>query len=280
LSSRRLLGSGIGDPALAALLSTQRAPLVRSSFTVPPPPPPVIIVEHPPAVLNAPRARLRSDSVPDSAVTQPLPTRVWSSAEPEVPAASFTPVVLHARPLELSLVAALSVAATLALTWFAQAAAHWGDARAPISELRSASTREVQRLPVPAPSLAQPPVLAAAIPTVRIVDLPVERRGALQNLGGPGSASASFASSPGGVNRAQLVHALSRAAQSAQSCGPGPVHAQVVATFGPSGVARGIHFGAAAPPRPLRSCVLNAVARIRVPAFVGEPVTVSKTLAW
>jgi hypothetical protein len=51
-------------------------------------------------------------------------------------------------------------------------------------------------------------------------------------------------------------------------------------TFAPSGVARYIHFASSPPPAAMQSCVLNAVARSRVPAFEGPAVNVMKTMRW
>ena len=261
----------IRDPALAALLLVPARPTV---LPVPFPPPPPVLAPGP----AARSARSLLDSISDSAVTEPMPARLpFIDTEASGLAASFTappPVAPRVRSRELTLVAAVSVLATLAVVVFAQRASHWGEVRAPISDARSA--------PVAGPALAvvRPMTAAEALPTpsipvIRVADLPVESA--------PGQASrlslpARFAS--GGWNRAEVARALVRAGASARRCGKGPVHAQVVATFAPSGVPRALHFGSSAPPAVLRSCVLNAVARARVAPFLGAPLTVSKFLSW
>src|SRR3954465_11646824 len=74
-------------------------------------------------------------------ITNPLPTRVLPQRAParvlplvdsEPGAASFTPVVMHARSTELSVVAFLSAVVTFGAVLFAQHAVHWGEARAQI----------------------------------------------------------------------------------------------------------------------------------------------------
>ena len=256
-----------------------------------------------------------------TAVTHPLPTLVMQPPPParvlpmmdsEPGAASFTPVVMHARSTELSVVALLSAVVTFVAVLFAQHAAHWGEARAKISDRapRQAAA-EQSELPMTTHASVSPSwaaTLASNIPVVRLRDLPLEHGAAaridyerptpapraerveVERTGGGRSASraapatparpAPVAVAPGPADRAELSRALSRAAAAARSCGEGPVHAQVVATYAPSGVPSSVHFGSAAPPAGMRSCVLSAVARTRVTPFVGEPVTVSKSLSW
>lgn len=263
-------------------------------------------------------------------VTHPLPTRVMPQPAPpralplvdsEPGAASFTPVVLHARSTELSVVALLSAAVTFGAVLFAQHAAHWGEARAKISERapRQAAA-EQSELPMTTHASVSPSwaaTLASNIPVVRLRDLPLEHgaaarieyerptpmpraerveraeraervevertgggRGVSRSAAAPAARPAPVAAAPGPADRAELSRALSRAAAAARNCGEGPVHAQVVATYAPSGVPSSVHFGSAAPPAAMRSCVLSAVARSRVTPFVGDPVTVSKSLSW
>jgi hypothetical protein len=238
-------------------------------------------------------------SFPDSAVTQPLPMRtlppppvlpeqlaLLHDTHSELPAAvtSVPPPALpvrYARSSELSLVAVLSFAATLGAALLAQHASHWTEVRAQIDSARPASA---PTRPVFSGSI-QPAVwsgsLAASAPVVTVHDLPLERGGAVPAapFKGTGRGVASPApASRGGRN--EFARVMAQAARSAQSCGEGPVHTQVVATFAPSGVPSSVHFGSPAPPGALRSCVLSAVARSRVSPFEGDPVTVSKTLSW
>ena len=263
-----------------------------------------------------------------TAVTHPLPTLVMQPPPPprvlplmdsEPGAASFTPVVMHARSTELSVVALLSAVVTFVAVLFAQHAAHWGEARAKISDRapRQAAA-EQSELPMTTHASVSPSwaaTLASNIPVVRLRDLPLEHGGAarieyerptptpraerveraeVERTGGGRSASraavaapapaparpAPVAAAPGPADRAELSRALSRAAASARNCGEGPVKAQVVATYAPSGVPTSVHFGSSAPPAAMRSCVLSAVARTHVTPFVGDPVTVSKSLSW
>jgi hypothetical protein len=191
------------------------------------------------------------------------------------------PVVVHARPIELWLSAAVAVVVTLLVT------AVTLRAEAPrLNTLISTSARPTHpppRAPRPAAPRDSAP---SAIPVVYFHDLPVEGgRAAFMSASPQASqatshgAAASHSAPSAGPDRASLARALGSAAAAARSCGDGPVSAQVVVTFGPSGVARNIHFSAP-PPVALRTCVLNAVARTHVAPFSGEPVTVSKTLRW
>ena len=208
----------------------------------------------------------------------PPPTsRIPTAPESEIPAASFTPVATHARPAELSLVAALSIAVTLAAALFVQRAVHWGEVRAKIEEVpRNAKPRVPAASFVSPASLAPIATVASGIRVVPVHDLPLERAA----VSGAIATSRPRAASPGSVNRGELAQAMAGAARSAMNCGSGPVRTQIVATFAPSGVPRAVQFGASPPPRALRSCMLSAVARTRVSPFVGEPVTVSKSLSW
>ena len=258
-------------------------------------------------------------------VTHPLPTRVMPQPAPppvralplmdsEPGAASFTPVVMHARSTELSVVALLSAVVTFGAVLLAQHAAHWGEARAKISARPVRQAAEQSEVPLTTHASLSPSwaaTLASNIPVVRLRDLPLEH-GAASRIeyerpqpaarververaerpevertgGGRGVARSAprpapvAAAAPGPADRAELSRALSRAAASARNCGEGPVHAQIVATYAPSGVPSSVHFGSSAPPAAMRSCVLSAVARTRVTPFVGEPVTVSKSLSW
>ena len=258
---------------------------------------------------------VRIEHEPDTAVTHPLPTRVMMPptrvlplVDSEPSAASFTPVVMHARSTELSVVAFLSAVVTFGAVLFAQHAAHWGEARAPISEHVPRQVAEQSERPLGTHAALSPSwaaTLTSNIPVVLLRDLPLEHGGAARGeseraasvpraeVERPAPAAAPAAASraitrasrpapaaPGPADRAELARALSRAGASARNCGEGPVKAQIVATFAPSGVPSSVHFGASAPPAGMRSCVLSAVARTRVTPFVGDPVTVSKSLSW
>jgi hypothetical protein len=225
-------------------------------------------------------------SAPDSAVTQPLPTHVVPAelvpvhvpdAYSDVPAAVFTPapVVRHARSAELSLVAVLSFAATLGAALLAEQASHWTEVRAAIATPAPPRAARPFFAGVTQPSVWSS-ALSSTAPVVMLHDLPLERAGA----GFKGTGRSAPSSAPPSGGRTDFARALGQAARSARSCGEGPVHTQVVATFAPSGVPRAVHFGSTPPPAALRSCVLSAVARSRVAPFEGDPVTVSKTLSW
>ena len=277
----------IREPALAALLSASRSkPLPTFSA---PPPPPVISTSQGGEVKALPPVQLR-EPAPDLAVTQPralplpfpsplpLPSSAPSS-DREPPQVSFSaPVVAHARPKELSLVAMLSVALTLIAMFLAQRASRWGEARVAMPENRRSSL--LSRLPAPSRSLPEgsraASVSGVGIPVVPIHSLPLEQGAARLSLGDERRSVTARA----GVDRAELARVVARAAASAKGCGSGPVIAQVVATFGPSGTARAVHFGSPSAPAALRSCILRTSSRARVSPFVGEPVTVSKSLRW
>jgi hypothetical protein len=255
---------------------------------------------------------VRIEHEPDTELTLPLPTRILPSprvlplVDSEPAAASFTPVVMHARSSELSVVAFLSAVVTFGAVLFGQHAAHWGEARAQISE-RAPTRQSTEQAEPRAAHAASGPSWAATltsnIPVVLLRDLPLEHGGAARVESERGAAaprveserSSTFrpaarpsrsvaavpaAPAPGPADRGELSRALARAGAAARNCGDGPVHAQIVATFAPSGVPSSVHFGAATPPAALRSCILSAVARTRVTPFVGEPVTVSKSLSW
>jgi hypothetical protein len=226
-------------------------------------------------------------------------------------AASFTPVVMHARSTELSVVAFLSAVVTFVAVLFAQKAAHWGEARAQIRE--HVPRQETAQSEGPVTHAGQSPSWAATltsnIPVVLLRDLPLEHGGAAARMEyeprtpaprlevergsaprlaaraarsapTPAPTPAPVSAGPGPVDRAELARALARAGAAARNCGEGPVQVQIVATYAPSGVPSSVHFGGSSPPAAMRSCVLSAVARTRVTPFLGDPVTVSKSLSW
>ncbi len=238
---------------------------VKKPVSVAPPPPAVVKREPAPELMQT-----------FSPVVMPLEVPVLPPAitplalpPPRAKASSFAWLVQHARPAELALVAGVA----MLLTWTASALTQR------VQALNTAAASH-ERIALQSAPVERAPVVASfgpgsAIPVVSVADLPVEGQRALR-----GAAMTSTAAPHGAGMRAQLARALGNAARAAQSCGSGPVSAQIVATFARSGVARAIHFGAGAPPAALRSCVLNAVARARISPFEGEPVTVSKTLRW
>ncbi|HEX7451641.1 MAG TPA: hypothetical protein VF294_05125 [Polyangiaceae bacterium] len=259
-----------------------RRPSSSLSVSIAPPRPPVIKSVPPPAIVT----RDSFDSLPDSAVTQPLPWPVPIAAPQALaprpasePPLGFTRPALHGRPFELSAVATLSVVATLVATLFVSRVQHAGAPRVALGATpRGASATAGPDAPVVTAHNAVSELgPGIGIPVVPVTQLPLEHGGAASKLT---SSLGSRSLAAGSADRAELARALGRAARAASGCGPGPVNTQVVVTFAPSGVARLIHFAAAPPPASMQSCVLNAVARSRVPAFQGPDVSVSKTLRW
>jgi hypothetical protein len=133
--------------------------------------------------------------------------------------------------------------------------------------------------PAPAPPPVQQPTAQSNIPLVALSDLPV--------LGAPAAGAAasgsprghrSAAASGAGPSRADLIGALGRVAGAAGGCGERGGAVRVVISFAPSGVARSIQVSGKDLPSQTRSCIIGAASRARVPAFSGDPVTVSKTL--
>ncbi|HEY4107099.1 MAG TPA: hypothetical protein VGM44_24530 [Polyangiaceae bacterium] len=273
-----------------------RPPALLSDVIRPPrlpqsePPPPLVFTTDAMPALEA-RPLVRTDSIPDWDDTPVVPMK-FDSVPPArsssvAPVTQLVPVarkIVHARPFELSAVAVAAIAGTLAitaLTWHAEAP----QLNALIGPRLETASSKLVHAEAPRAAVALP---ASTIPVVVLRDLPIEGKPSLASgffstraANAPRSThGASSASSPSaGPNRASLVHALNGAAAAARSCGDGPVSAQVVVTYAPSGVARGVHFSAS-PRLALRSCMLNAVARSRVAPFEGDPVTVSKTLRW
>lgn len=87
-------------------------------------------------------------------------------------------------------------------------------------------------------------------------------------------------STPGPPDRAAIAGAVNRASGAARSCGSGPENGQLVVTFAPSGSAQSIQLLKPFSNRDTNACVLRAMSRARVPAFIGEPVSVRKSLRW
>lgn len=167
--------------------------------------------------------------------------------------------------------------AGFALAWFAQAGLA-PPAVAPVSLPIAAAAMPVTVAP-PAPS----PTTPSTIPMISLADLPL-----LGGTGSPASSIATGSSPPRGAKqarhsgdgpaRADLISALSRVAGAASGCGERGGAVRVVITFASSGVARSINVSGKDLPPATRSCIIGAASRARVPAFSGEPVTVSKTL--
>jgi hypothetical protein len=298
----------ITDPALAALFLARRAPQLPKSAPPPPPalsnsspppplprsapPPPLLTVSAEPALAPLPALApagvmlppplVRTGSVPDWEDTPLIPLRVEPLLLPtRLTLSSLAPTTLHARPIELSVVAFLAMLLTLAVTAITLRA------EAPrLTALVSSVTRAAPHAARPSSPRVPEASAKSTIPVVSVRDLPVQGGGyaaAVLSSNSSALGATRFTARPGasssGPDRAGLARALGGAAAAARSCGAGPVTAQVLVTFGPSGVARNIHF-ATAPPVAMRSCVLNAVARARIAPYTGDLVTVSKTLRW
>jgi hypothetical protein len=189
------------------------------------------------------------------------------------------------RPIELLLVAA----GAFALAWLGHTALNPRAPTAPPPAAPHVAAAPAAPAPACEPRAAAPTTLTSSsgIPTVSVADLPlVGAKGASATTvasthSGSGRAarsSGSSASNGGRPSRSDLVAALSQVAQAAGGCGErgGPV--RVVVSFANSGVARSVQVSGADLPSTTRSCMIGAASRARVPAFTGEPVTVSKTL--
>lgn len=186
------------------------------------------------------------------------------------------------RPIELAAVAL----AAFALAWIGHdrlatrgpTSASLSGAPTPVAAAAcepSASTSDTRS------SLINASSANGGIPTVSVADLPLAGV-----LGSSASAHAGRSPARAGVSsangegppRSALVGALGQVAQAAQGCGErgGPV--RVVMSFANSGVARSIQVSGPDLPAATRSCIIGAASRARVPAFSGDPITVSKTL--
>jgi hypothetical protein len=276
--------TAITDPGLAKLFLVPRPPHVPKS--VPPPPPPVpktasvasAVVER-----ELPGFPMPDESGDGSASEQTelsvlAPRQLLPPLPVPLARRSRALAVLHARPLELSLVAAVAVFVTFAVSAWAL---HVPKATALASRIKASieneNAHEQRAVPPPEPPIAH------TIPVISFGDLPLES-GAFRvaapesasSLSAPRRAQFSPSSAP---DRGALARALAHAARSAQACGGTSVNTQVVVTFAPSGGVRDVHFNAP-PAQALRSCILRAVARSQVTPFTGAPITVSKTLRW
>ena len=303
---QRLLALRASSPELLESLMTR--PPRQAPKSAPPPPPPLIEPTTVPT-LAVPVPAPRMDSIPDwedtlprsrhvvavsatpeplhtpltpAAIVEPAPARTQSEAPTSLAVESASVFARgHARPLELSLVAVAAVGITLAFSAFILRASAPNPrtlttvVTLPAAHAENANAESSSSVSGAAPESAAP----SGIPVVTVRDLPFEGGKASVSTRLASAVSAARYDPSSGPNRASLARALGGAAAAARNCGAGPVTAQVVVTYAPSGVARNIHF-TSAPPIAMRSCVLNAVARAHVPPFVGDPVTVSKTLRW
>jgi hypothetical protein len=245
-------------PSLAQLAAPLEEPTLPRAARVP--------FEPPPELLEKP------------AVPSVAPTALDVDPSPSKPQAR--------RPLELALVAV----GAFALAWLGHAALNpRAPAGAPPALAAAAAPAAPAAAPACEPAATPPNTLASSsgIPTVSVADLPLAgAKGAsavtlssTPRGGARGSrASAPSASSDGRPSRSDLVAALSQVASAASGCGErgGPV--RVVVSFANSGVARSVQVSGTDLPSTTRSCMIGAASRARVPAFSGDPVTVSKTL--
>lgn len=185
------------------------------------------------------------------------------------------------RTVEFAAVAA----AAFAIAWIG----HGRMASHPQSASVAPPPAAVAAAPAPAPTACEPSTSAATtsthsssvgIPTVSIADLPLAGTATSASWSRSGSRSSARVGTSNGSapTRADLVNALAQVAHSAAGCGErgGPV--RVVLSFASSGVARSIQVSGQDLPATTRSCIIGAASRARVPAFSGDPVTVSKTL--
>jgi len=179
---------------------------------------------------------VRIEHEPDTELTLPLPTRILPSprvlplVDSEPAAASFTPVVMHARSSELSVVAFLSAVVTFGAVLFGQHAAHWGEARAQISERAPARQSTEQAEPLATRAASGPSwaaTLTSNIPVVLLRDLPLERGGAARVESERGAAAPRFEVERGSTSRpaARASRAVA-AAPAAPAPAPGPADRQ------------------------------------------------------
>lgn len=235
------------------------------------------------------RTRLVPSEPPPAAATieepapprLPPPPRLPSDAPVELArSASVAPLAVDApvrstfrRPFELIAVACVA----FGLAWFTRA--RFRPAPTPIASafaaVASASSCEPAASPLSPASTSQ-----SSIPTVSVLDLPLAGNVGTSSVGSRSASvgAAARSMSRGGPSRGDLLQALGRVAGAASGCGerPGPV--RLIMSFAQSGVARSIQVTGAGLPAQTRSCIIAAASRARVPAFGGEPVTVSKTL--
>jgi hypothetical protein len=237
---------------------------------------PLLITPELSDLLRRTRTTLTSTLLPpDLAERAVTPTTVAPTAMDVAPAPQ---IHKPRRPLELAAVALVA----FALAWIGHDKL-LGQQPAASSELASLPNALASRPVACEPTSAAPATASqSTIPTVAVTDLPLvgaAAEGTTPSSHGMASRHSRADSADGnGPSRASLVSALGRVAQSASGCGErgGPV--RVVMSFSPTGVARSIQVSGADLPTSTRSCIIGAASRARVPAFSGDPVTVSKTL--
>ena len=259
LRRTRITVNDVATPAPAATLplpSFASSPLMGDDLTLPRP------------------ARLPHELDPQTPERSPFSTIAPTASDVETPPKAR-------RPLEL---AAVAVAA-FALAWLAHSRMHPAISSNPMAAAFSTPTAAAAAC-APSP-IATTLFASSSIPTVSIADLPLagtrgatptESHGGSSRVGARGSRSGGGSSSGASPSRSELVSALSRVEGAASGCGErgGPV--RLVVSFAPSGVARSIQVSGSDLPAATRSCIIGAASRARVPAFTGDPVTVSKTL--
>ena len=242
-------------PTLAQLAAPLDEPTLPRAARVP--------FEPPPELLEKP------------AVPSVAPTALDVEPSPNKPQAR--------RPIELALVAV----GAFVLAWLGHSALNPRTAAAPppapLAVIAPAAAAPACEPTAPAPVHTS----SSAIPTIAVADLPLAGAKAASaavltsTIGGSNKAarsSVSGSSSNGRPSRSDLVAALGQVARAASSCGErgGPV--RVVVSFANSGVARSVQVSGTDLPSTTRSCMIGAASRARVPAFSGDPVTVSKSL--
>ncbi|MDF3070692.1 MAG: hypothetical protein K0R38_6293 [Polyangiaceae bacterium] len=238
----------------------------------------------------------------DAAPTLPKPPRVpTSTIPPALQSLAVTPTTVAPmamdvepprrgrRPIELVAVAV----AAFAVAWIAhgvlkkkpsEPSAMLGSPSATLAAAAAAPACEPPK--AEASSSATP---TSTIPTVSVADLPLAgARGnaiaasfsgaAVSRASSRAVSNSSSHNSGGAPSRSDLMNALNGVARAAGGCGDrgGPV--RVVLSFANSGVARSIQVTGPELPAATRSCIIGAASRARIPAFTGDPVTVSKTL--
>jgi hypothetical protein len=238
-----------------------------------------------PSWVDAPPALPRPPRVPTSTLPPAMEASLFSPTTIAPTEMDVEPPRKARRPVEL---AAVAVAA-FAVAWIAH-----GVLKKPAEPSAAFSAPAGHVVATSSPACEPPkeePARSAApgstIPTVSVADLPLAGArgttvGASMTSHGAGQASAravTGVTTPSVTpSRTDLLNALGGVARAASTCGDrgGPV--RVVLSFANSGVARSIQVSGQELPAATRSCIIGAASRARVPAFTGEPVTVSKTL--
>jgi hypothetical protein len=268
--------SGLLRRTRTTLTETPPVPYVSEELTVPRPP---RVPENMAAPLAPPPAAQNVDSVPPESEVRRFTTVAPTALDVDPPRTSSR------RGVEL---AAVAVAA-FALAWLTHSRFEESSTKVAASASLSAPAAVA-----PVSSACEPAATASkeqsssgsSIPTVAVADLPLAGRGTSSLIYASTGSAKSSASTPRATHasdnsrpsRSDLVGALGQVARAAGGCGERGGPARVVITFAPSGVARSIQVSGSGLPSQTRSCIIGAASRARVPAFSGDPVTVSKTL--